>query len=453
MRRNVVKFLLAFGDYACMISALVIMVRYRYGSTEFMYGLRQHIPPFLLIFFLWVVTLYIFDSYNINAPFNHRNFSIALLSNIAITIGFIYLFLDIVEISPRRNLLYTVLIFIPLFYGWRFLFNRIIDALAITKSVAIIGSDRHALELAREITRQKRQGFRVAAIVVDNDSPIQKESWNRNIRLFDTVTELKTHVTALKIDTIIVGDNWYLSIYNDLYELLPLRVQFYQLTSFWEKFFESIPIYSTKETWFLENFNQGTNKVYALLKRLIDFVVTVVFMPIVILLGIITAALVKLSSPGPILFRQTRVGRNDQHYTIYKFRSMYTDAEKHGAQWATEKDPRITPVGRFLRTTRLDELPQLWNVLRGDMSIIGPRPERPEFVKQLAKEIPHYHLRHLVRPGLTGWAQVQYRYGASIEDAAIKLTYDLYYVKNLSAVLDIKIALKTVLIVLAKQGR
>jgi lipopolysaccharide/colanic/teichoic acid biosynthesis glycosyltransferase len=168
---------------------------------------------------------------------------------------------------------------------------------------------------------------------------------------------------------------------------------------------------------------------------------------------VITAILVKISSPGPVLFRQTRVGRNEHPFTIYKFRSMVTDAEKDGAQWASEKDPRITKVGSFIRATRLDELPQLFNVLRGDMSIVGPRPERPEFITELSQKIPHYHLRHLVRPGLTGWAQVRYRYGSSFEDAAIKLTFDLYYVKNISMILDIKIALKTILTVLSRQGR
>jgi exopolysaccharide biosynthesis polyprenyl glycosylphosphotransferase len=271
--------------------------------------------------------------------------------------------------------------------------------------------------------------------------------------MFQTVAELKDHIPTLKIDIIIVSDSWYESIYADLYELLPLRIQFYQLTTFWERFLESIPIYSAKESWFLENFNRGTNRGYSFIKRLMDLTVTLIFLPLVLVLAGITALLVKMSSPGPALFSQTRVGRNDQHFTIFKFRSMVVDAEKDGAQWAQERDPRITPVGRFIRATRLDEIPQLWNVLRGDMSIIGPRPERPEFVRQLAREIPHYHLRHLVRPGLTGWAQVRYRYGASTEDAAVKLTYDLYYVKNISAVLDIKIALKTVFTILGGQGR
>ncbi|MDA3949444.1 MAG: sugar transferase [Spirochaeta sp.] len=453
MRRNTIKILLAVGDYAIMIGALSLMLLSRYDAANFPERFDQHLYTFLAIFFLWIVAFYVLEMYNINAPFNHRKFMVAMFANVAIAITFIYLFIDVVDITPRRNLAILVLVFIPLFYGWRFVFTRIIDSLAITKFVAIIGSDEYAAELAMEINRQKRQGFRVAAIVCDPAQPLPEIAQQPNVHIFKSVSELKERVADLHIDSIIVSDSWYSSIYTDLYELLPLRVQFFQLTSFWERFLESIPIYSTKESWFLENFNRGGNKGYTVVKRLGDLFAVILFLPLFLLLAGVTALLVKVSSPGPALFSQIRVGRNDQHYRIYKFRSMYTDAEKHGAQWATEKDPRVTPIGRFIRATRLDEIPQLWNVLTGEMSLIGPRPERPEFVSQLAAEIPHYHLRHLVRPGLTGWAQVQYRYGASTEDAAVKLTYDLYYVKNISFVLDVKIALKTILTILGGQGR
>jgi lipopolysaccharide/colanic/teichoic acid biosynthesis glycosyltransferase len=156
------------------------------------------------------------------------------------------------------------------------------------------------------------------------------------------------------------------------------------------------------------------------------------------------ALAIKLDSHGPVLFKQKRVGRNGRNFDIYKFRTMVRDAEKNGAQWAVEKDPRVTRIGRILRRTRLDEVPQLWNVLKGDMSLVGPRPERPEFVEELAKEIPYYEQRHLVPPGLTGWAQVRYRYGASKEDAVRKLQYELYYVRHLSIMFDIEILLRTI---------
>lgn len=453
MRRNTIKIILALGDYGMMVVALIGMLVFRYGVEHLPERFQQHIVPFLVIFVFWVIAFYILEMYNINVPFNHRKYLVAMFANIAIAVTLIYLFLDVVDITPRRNLAILIVFFVPLFYGWRFFATAAIDSLAISKAVAIIGSDEHALKLACEITKQKRQGFRVAAIVVDPERPIPTDFPCEGIRTFENLTALKEEVRELQIDTVIVSDSWYSTIYADLYELLPLRVQFFQLTSFWERFLESIPIFSTKESWFLENFNRGGTRGYSFLKRLVDLVTTVVFLPLVVLLALITALLVKLSSPGPALFSQTRVGRNGRNFKIYKFRSMYVDAEKHGAQWAKEKDPRITPIGRFIRATRLDEIPQLWNVLTGEMSLVGPRPERPEFVSQLAEEIPHYNLRHLVRPGLTGWAQVQYQYGSSTEDAAVKLTYDLYYVKNISFVMDVKIALKTILTVLGGQGR
>ena len=181
----------------------------------------------------------------------------------------------------------------------------------------------------------------------------------------------------------------------------------------------------------------------------IAFIGTVVTLPIMLL----AALAVKLTSRGPILFRQTRVGLNGKHFTVLKFRSMYVNAEaKTGAVWATRDDPRITPVGRWLRKLRIDELPQLWNVLRGDMAIVGPRPERPEFVKVLAEKIPYYRQRHCVRPGITGWAQINHKYGDTIEDTIVKLEYDLYYIKHMGLSLDLYIIFHTLKTMLRSKG-
>jgi exopolysaccharide biosynthesis polyprenyl glycosylphosphotransferase len=166
----------------------------------------------------------------------------------------------------------------------------------------------------------------------------------------------------------------------------------------------------------------------------------------------VTAAAIRADSKGPVLYRQKRVGMNGGEFELLKFRSMRVDAESCGPRWAQQDDPRVTRVGRFIRKARIDEIPQLWNVLKGDMSLIGPRPERPEFVRLLNEEIPFYHLRHSVRPGITGWAQVNYRYGASKEDALEKLQYDLFYIKNLSAAIDLHILMRTVRVVLFGTG-
>ncbi len=179
-------------------------------------------------------------------------------------------------------------------------------------------------------------------------------------------------------------------------------------------------------------------------KRAVDMAASLMLVVFTSPLLLLTALLIKLESNGPVFYKQIRVGRGGQHFSIYKFRSMTVDAEKSGVQWAAGNDARVTRVGRFIRKTRIDEIPQTFNILKGEMSFVGPRPERPEFTHMLAAEIPHYNDRHLVKPGLTGWAQIRYPYGASVEDARQKLTYDLYYIKHFSFVLDLFIIIRTV---------
>jgi exopolysaccharide biosynthesis polyprenyl glycosylphosphotransferase len=183
-----------------------------------------------------------------------------------------------------------------------------------------------------------------------------------------------------------------------------------------------------------------------LISAIVILLLVLPFLPIIVLV-------IKLDSAGPILFRQKRVGKRGKIYVLYKFRTMTVDAEKNtGAVWAKEHDPRVTRVGEFLRKCRIDEIPQLFNVLAGDMSLVGPRPERPEFVDKLKEIIPYYSERHFVKPGVTGWAQVRYPYGASVEDAIEKLRYDLYYIKNLTMVFDLIVILETIKVVLFRRG-
>jgi sugar transferase (PEP-CTERM system associated) len=190
---------------------------------------------------------------------------------------------------------------------------------------------------------------------------------------------------------------------------------------------------------------QIARRIVSTLTAAVGLLLFLPFFPIVVLL-------VRLSSPGPIFFRQTRVGLGGKNFTVYKFRTMRTDAEVAGAKWATKNDPRVTSVGMFMRKTRLDEVPQLWNVLRGDMGFVGPRPERPEFVPWLTEQIPYFNLRHMIRPGLTGWAQVRYGYGATLAEAREKLEFDLYYIKHMTLGLDLLIMFETIKTIIRRQG-
>ena len=201
------------------------------------------------------------------------------------------------------------------------------------------------------------------------------------------------------------------------------------------------------------DFNLNGKRVRHVVARVVDIVVSasalVVLFPLLLIVGLV----VRLDSRGPVIYRQERLGFRGKPFTLLKFRSMRTDAEAAGPVWASQRDPRVTRVGRFIRATRLDELPQLWNVLKGDMALIGPRPERSHFVETLAAEIPHFRARMLVKPGLTGWAQVNFRYGASIDDARVKLSYDLYYVKHRNLRMNVRIVLGTAKVMLRKEGR
>jgi sugar transferase (PEP-CTERM system associated) len=224
-------------------------------------------------------------------------------------------------------------------------------------------------------------------------------------------------------------------------------------TTTYERVTGKILLDDLRPSWLIFSDGFRVSGATRLMKRAVDLVFSLVLAIVTLPLMLLTALLVLLEDGRPILYRQERVGENGGTFVLSKFRSMRKDAEHGGTPiWATDGDDRITRVGRFIRKTRLDELPQLWNVVRGDMSFVGPRPERPFFVEQLAQDIPFYNQRHAVKPGLTGWAQVKYRYGASREDAMEKLRYDLYYIKHLSVVFDLTIVFDTVKVVLFRKG-
>ena len=239
---------------------------------------------------------------------------------------------------------------------------------------------------------------------------------------------------------------------QSLYESLALKMQFYDLPTFYEKLTGKIPVTTIGHVWFLENLAEGDKSLYELFKRITDIalaalglVISAPFLPIF-------ALLIQLDTKGPVFFRQVRIGLLGKPFEAIKLRSMIVGAEKNGAQWAERNDPRVTRLGKYLRRFRFDEIPQLWNVLKGEMTFIGPRPERPEFVANLQTMIPFYNERHLVKPGLTGWAQINFQKGSTAGDALKKLQYDLFYIKNRSLPLDIGVLLKTINLILTGKG-
>lgn len=231
-------------------------------------------------------------------------------------------------------------------------------------------------------------------------------------------------------------------------------VQVYDMPSFYEEVTGRVPVEHVDDYWFVSTPLSGVKRSIfnRKIKRMLDLTLSFLGLISSLPITIPTVIAIKMESPGPVLYRQRRVGLNGKAFDVIKFRSMTVDAEKNGPVWAKKEDSRVTKVGRIIRKLRIDEIPQMWNVLRGEMSFIGPRPERPEFVNILNEKIPYYSLRHSVRPGITGWAQVCYQYGASEEDALEKLKYDIFYIQNLSPILDFYILLKTVKVVIWGKG-
>jgi sugar transferase (PEP-CTERM system associated) len=274
-------------------------------------------------------------------------------------------------------------------------------------------------------------------------------------RILDTVEPLPELVSRLQIGEIIlaVRDRRGGTPVQELLKCKLQGIRILELSSFFERENGHLQIDSMNASWMIlsEGFHQGMLRDTA--KRLFDLLVSSAMLVICLPIMALTALLIKLESPGPVLYRQERVGQGCRNFTILKFRSMCVDAEKDGKpRWARQNDSRVTLTGRFIRRTRIDELPQIFNVFFGEMSFVGPRPERPYFVEDLTQKIPYYGVRHTVKPGITGWAQVRYPYGATDEDAMHKLQYDLYYVKNHSLFLDLMILLQTAQVVLWGKG-
>jgi sugar transferase (PEP-CTERM system associated) len=277
-----------------------------------------------------------------------------------------------------------------------------------------------------------------------------------NPGVIGTIEDIPSLVRQLNVDRVVVS----LSEARGrlpMDRLLDIRLQngvnFDHLASVYEEYTGKIAIENLRPSWFIfaDGFRQ--TRVSMAVKRAFDVVLSLAALVVGLPVMAVVAVLVKVTSRGPVLYQQERVGLNGRTFPVYKFRSMRLDAEAaSGPVWSAKHDERVTPIGRFLRRARLDELPQLWNVLGGDMSFVGPRPERPMFVEELTAKIPFYGQRHVLKPGLTGWAQVRYTYGASVEDAIEKLQYDLYYIKNLSLALDLVIVLETIKTVLLRRG-
>jgi sugar transferase (PEP-CTERM system associated) len=339
-----------------------------------------------------------------------------------------------------------LLVLTVMLLGWRGAYAWIVQQPYFRERVYVLGTGDRALRLLNGLRQRSELGIEVVG-------------WTGNIQGALTRESVATHLVGLArengVHRVIVAmpDRRGTLPVEELLELRLNGVKVEEATSWLEKISGRIEVEQLYASWmiFAEGFRFSA--FFRVVRRLLNFSLALVGLVLSLPLLPFIVLAVKLDSPGPVLYRQKRVGRRGKTFYCYKFRTMRKDAEADtGATWASDDDPRITRVGKVLRVTRLDEIPQLWCVLRGDMHFVGPRPERPEFVEWLSKEIPYYGVRHAVRPGITGWAQVQYKYGNTLEDAREKLQYDLFYIKNASVGLDLLILFQTVKIVLLGRG-
>jgi len=337
--------------------------------------------------------------------------------------------------------------------GWRLCIHWFLGHPDIGERILIVGSGPLAIELARETLERPDAGFRIVGFA-DND-PEKLGKSLINPRVVGLTSELDEIVRRENVDRIVVAIAERRGQFptDQLLQLsLSGNVSIEEGASFYERITGRVHLDMVRPSWLIFSGRKRQARLNALarvaLHRAVALFGAILSLPIAIL----TAILIKIDSRGPVLYKQERVGRNGRAFTLMKFRSMRADAEKNGPVWAQSSDDRVTRVGRIIRKIRVDEIPQFWNILKGEMNFVGPRPERPHFVSQLAEEIPYYEQRHLIAPGLTGWAQIKYPYGSSIEDARQKLQYDLYYIKNQSLALDAAILFETVKTILFRRG-
>jgi len=330
--------------------------------------------------------------------------------------------------------------------GWRLAFTWLVQLPILVERVYVLGTGERAQRLVQGFRQNPEIGVEIASWTGKVEGAITRESVAAH--LLEVVHKQKVHRVIVAMP-----DRRGTIPMQELLDLRMHGVKIEEATSWLEKISGKIEVENLYPSWlvFGEGFHRST--AFMMIRRALSVCISLVGLVLALPLIPLIMLAIRLDSKGPVFYTQTRVGKNGRTFKVVKFRTMRQDAEAaSGPKWAGNGDPRVTRVGKFLRSSRLDEIPQLWCVLKGDMAFVGPRPERPEFIEWLSKEIPYYGVRHVVRPGLTGWAQVKYKYGSTVEDAREKLQYDLFYIKNASIGLDLLIMFQTVKTVLLRRG-
>ena len=450
--------LLVASETALIVGAIVLGTWIRLGSDEtwILFAVENGYLKTTFIAATCLLCLYFADLYNFRRVADRREMFVRLMNGLgaaSIALAIIYFWFPALMIGRGVFLLASGLVILVLAV-WRGIFEWFGRRLRPRERLLLVGTGAAAVSLAREMF-DRRQELGVEIVGFIDPDPERVGSPVLNPGVVGTIEDIPSIARARAVDRVVVslGDARGKLPMNKLLDMKLDGVSFDHLASVYEEYTGKIAVENLRPSWLI--FSSGFRKApwQNACKRAIDIAASLTTLVAGLPLFGLIALAVKVTSRGAVLYHQQRVGQHGRVFTVHKFRSMCEDAEAvTGPVWATVNDHRVTLLGRFLRRTRLDELPQLWNVLLGDMSLVGPRPERPEFVQQLTQQIPFYGQRHGIRPGLTGWAQVRYTYGASVEDALEKLQYDLFYIKNRSLALDLFIVFATVKTVIQSKG-
>jgi len=405
----------------------------------------------LVVTLVFQLCFYYFDLYDLKVIpifYDHMFQVIQTFGLGCILLAGIYLLFPFLLISTR--IIWAGLCGIGLaVFCWRFVYFKIIERRMFVQNIAIVGTGSYASEIIDEIKNKKDAGFKIKALVGAANSTLDIGK----APVYPEIKDLRTLCLLKRIEKIVVALDEKRGVpLQDLIEYKFFGVEIVDGAQCYEALTGKLPVGRMHPSWMV--FSQGfyVSRMKRMLKRSLDIVMASLMLIVSFPIFLLTALIIRLESSGEIFYRQERVGEKGKTFTLIKFRSMKKNAEDGGAVWAQANDDRVTRFGRFIRKLRIDELPQLVNVLKGEMSFVGPRPERQVFVVDLERKIPFYANRHLVKPGITGWAQINYPYGASVEDAMRKLEYDLYYIKNLSLGLDLLCIFHTVKVVLFRKG-
>jgi sugar transferase (PEP-CTERM system associated) len=441
-----------------ILGAIAAAANIRLGSTEVWRLVEEEsaLLKALLIVFVCQLCLHYSDLYDdLRITRDRRELLVRIfqaLGATSILLSLLYYLFPALILG--RGIVMIAAAFISiLVVGWRILFSWFAKQVGPRQRLLLVGTSAAGVALAKELHLREDMGIEIVGFVDSDISRVGEPVFNPGV--IGTIDDIPELVRTLEIDRVVVSlaDARGKLPMAKLLEMRMAGVTFHHMASVYEEYTGKISIENLRPSWLI--FSSGFRKSMwrEAVKRGIDVVAAVLSLLLLSPVLILLAALVRLTSPGPAVYRQQRVGLQGRLFNVYKLRSMRSDAEaESGAVWSRPGDARVTPLGRFMRRTRLDELPQMWNVIKGDMSLVGPRPERPEFVHDLATQIPFYGQRHVVKPGITGWAQVRYTYGATVEDAMEKLQYDLFYIKNFTISLDLFIIFETLKTVVLRKG-